>query len=98
MGIGVSIFLIAVGLILALAVNVNTDGAIDVPMIGWILVVVGIVGMLLAHLLVDVGRRRVPPRDRRPRRSLPSPSALLGQAQDEEGDPGSPFCCLKAGL
>jgi hypothetical protein len=48
MGIGVSIFLIAVGLILALAVNVDTDGAVDVPMIGWILVVVGIVGMLLS--------------------------------------------------
>lgn len=48
MGIGVSIFLIAVGLILALAVTVDTDGAIDVPMVGWILVVVGIVGMLLS--------------------------------------------------
>ena len=48
MGIGVSIFLIAVGLILALAINVNTEGAVDVPMIGWILVVVGIVGMLLS--------------------------------------------------
>ena len=36
MGIGVSIFLIAVGLILALAINVDTDGAVDVPMIGWI--------------------------------------------------------------
>jgi hypothetical protein len=48
MGIGVSIFLIAVGLILALAINVDTEGAVDVPMVGWILVVVGIVGMLLS--------------------------------------------------
>ena len=48
MGIGVSIFLIAVGLILALAVNVDTQGALDVTMIGWILVIVGIVGMLLS--------------------------------------------------
>jgi hypothetical protein len=48
MGIGVSIFLIAVGLILALAVNVDTGGALDVTMIGWILVIVGIVGMLLS--------------------------------------------------
>jgi hypothetical protein len=48
MGIGVSIFLIAVGLILALAVTVDTEGAVDVPMVGWILVVVGIVGMLLS--------------------------------------------------
>jgi hypothetical protein len=48
MGIGASIFLIAVGLILALAINVDTDGAVDVPMVGWILVIVGIVGMLLS--------------------------------------------------
>jgi hypothetical protein len=48
MGIGVSIFLIAVGLILALAINIDTEGAVDVPMVGWILVVVGIVGMLLS--------------------------------------------------
>ena len=48
MGIGVSIFLIAVGLILALAINVDTEGAVDVPMVGWILVVVGFVGMLLS--------------------------------------------------
>jgi hypothetical protein len=48
MGIGASIFLIAVGLILALAINVDTDGAIDVPMVGWILVVVGTVGILLS--------------------------------------------------
>ena len=47
MGIGVSIFLIAVGLILALAVNVTTSG-VDIDTIGWILVVVGAVGMLLS--------------------------------------------------
>jgi uncharacterized protein DUF6458 len=48
MGIGVSFFLIALGLILALAIKVDTDGAVDVPMVGWILVIVGIVGMLLS--------------------------------------------------
>lgn len=48
MGIGASIFLIAVGLILALAVNVDTNGAVDVVMIGWILTIVGILGMLLS--------------------------------------------------
>jgi hypothetical protein len=47
MGIGVSIFLIAVGLILALAVNVEASG-VDIDTIGWILVVVGAVGMLLS--------------------------------------------------
>jgi hypothetical protein len=48
MGIGVSIFLIAVGLILALAINVDTDGAVDVTMVGWILVIVGAIGALLS--------------------------------------------------
>ena len=48
MGIGVSIFLIAVGLILALAVHANTNGTIDVVTVGWILVAVGGVGILLS--------------------------------------------------
>jgi hypothetical protein len=48
MGIGVSIFLIAVGLILWLAINVDTDGRVDVNMIGVILVIVGVIGILLS--------------------------------------------------
>ena len=47
MGIGVSIFLIAVGLILDLAVNVTASG-VDIVTIGWILVIVGAVGLLLS--------------------------------------------------
>jgi Domain of unknown function (DUF6458) len=47
MGIGVSIFLIAVGAILAWAVHVNTSG-IDLNMVGVILLVVGILGLLLS--------------------------------------------------
>jgi hypothetical protein len=50
MGIGVSLFLIAVGLILWLAVNVDTDGRIDVNMIGVILVIVGALGMVLSMI------------------------------------------------
>lgn len=50
MGIGVSIFLIAVGLILGLAVNVDTGGAVDIETVGWILVVVGGIGLLLSLL------------------------------------------------
>ncbi len=47
MGVGVSIFLIAVGLILWLAVNVTTEG-IDINMVGIILVIVGAIGLLLS--------------------------------------------------
>jgi hypothetical protein len=49
MGIGVSFFLIAVGLILWLAVDVNTRG-IDLNMVGVILVVVGAAGLLLSMI------------------------------------------------
>ena len=50
MGVGVSIFLIAVGLILWLAINVNTDGRVDINMIGVILVIVGAIGLLLSMI------------------------------------------------
>jgi hypothetical protein len=55
MGIGVSLFLIAVGLILWLAVNVDTEGALDVNMVGIILVIVGLVGMLLSLIFCRAG-------------------------------------------
>ena len=47
MGIGVSLFLIAVGAVLAFAVHVETTG-FNVNTIGYILLVVGIVGGLLS--------------------------------------------------
>jgi hypothetical protein len=47
MGIGVSIFLIAVGAILAFAVNVATKG-IDLNTVGVILMLVGGIGLLLS--------------------------------------------------
>jgi hypothetical protein len=49
MGIGVSLFLIAVGAILAWAVEVTASG-IDINMVGIILMVVGGVGLLLSLL------------------------------------------------
>jgi uncharacterized protein DUF6458 len=47
MGIGVSIFLIAVGAILAFAVTAEASG-IDVSTVGWILMIVGALGLLLS--------------------------------------------------
>jgi hypothetical protein len=47
MGIGVSILLIAVGAILAFAVNVTTSG-IDLDTVGVILMIVGLLGLLLS--------------------------------------------------
>ena len=49
MGIGVSIFLVAVGAILAFAVNAPNRG-VDLNMVGVILMIVGGIGMLLSLL------------------------------------------------
>ncbi len=48
-GIGISVFLFAVGAILALAVNVDAQG-VDIDTIGVILMVVGAVGFLASML------------------------------------------------
>jgi hypothetical protein len=47
MGFGVSLILIAVGLVLALAVNADTSG-FDIQTIGWIVAAVGAVGLVLS--------------------------------------------------
>jgi hypothetical protein len=49
MGLGVSIFLIAIGAILAFAVTAEVSG-LDVNTIGWILLIVGIVGAVLSMI------------------------------------------------
>jgi Domain of unknown function (DUF6458) len=56
MGIGVGIFLITLGLILALAVKAQLGG-IDIQLVGWIIVGAGVVGLLMT-LLVWGPRRR----------------------------------------
>jgi hypothetical protein len=57
MGIGASLALMAVGAILAFATRFRVAG-IDVQMIGWILMIVGAVGMYLTFRVLR-GRRRV---------------------------------------
>jgi uncharacterized BrkB/YihY/UPF0761 family membrane protein len=56
MGIGASIFLIALGLILALAVQFDVAG-LDINVIGWILVLVGLVGLLMTAFIWGPRRR-----------------------------------------
>ena len=48
-GIGTSIFLIAVGAILAFAVNIHTSG-IDLQTVGVILMLVGVIGVILSAI------------------------------------------------
>ncbi len=52
MGIGVSVFLIAVGAILAFAVNVAVSG-VDLAAVGWILMGVGAIGLLVALIALN---------------------------------------------
>ena len=50
MGFGVGIFLMAVGAVLAFAVNVRTNGTVDVHTVGVILLVVGAAGTALSMI------------------------------------------------
>ena len=50
MGIGVSIFLIAVGAILAFAVNTTVSG-LDINVIGYILMAVGLIGLIMTAFI-----------------------------------------------
>ena len=50
MGIGVSIFLIAVGAILAFAVNYDISG-LDIAVIGYILMIVGVIGLIMTAFI-----------------------------------------------
>ena len=49
MGIGISIFLLAVGAILTFAVDVATDG-VNLDTVGVVLMVVGAIGLLMSLL------------------------------------------------
>jgi hypothetical protein len=57
-GIGTSLFLIAVGAILYFAVNADISG-LEISTIGIILMVVGILGLLISLFLLS-GSRRAP--------------------------------------
>jgi beta-lactamase regulating signal transducer with metallopeptidase domain len=56
-GIGTSLFLIAIGAILYFAVNADISG-LEISTIGLILMVVGIVGLLISLFLLSSARRR----------------------------------------
>lgn len=48
MGLGVGLFLVAVGAVLGFAVHVSTNGTVDIHTIGYILMAVGGIGILLS--------------------------------------------------
>ncbi|GAB4097984.1 DUF6458 family protein [Sinomonas halotolerans] len=58
MGIGASIFLIAVGAILAFAVTPGLIPFIDQTLIGYILIGVGVLGLIISLVMMNSGPRR----------------------------------------
>ena len=69
MGIGTSLFLIAVGAILYFAVDADVSG-LEISTIGIILMIVGVIGLLISLFMVSSARRapaeRTVVRDREP--------------------------------
>ena len=55
MGYGLGAFLLAVGLILALAVTDQLNG-VDLTMVGWILALVGLLALVLTAFTANRGR------------------------------------------
>ncbi|MCA2212829.1 DUF6458 family protein [Jidongwangia harbinensis] len=58
MGIGGSIFLLALGAILAFAVNAQISG-LDINVVGWVLMAAGLVGLILTVWYWNSRRRTV---------------------------------------
>ena len=63
MQIGTALFLIAVGAILRFAVNADTEG-FSINTAGTILMIVGVIGLILAGLLLSMRRETVVDRER----------------------------------
>ena len=57
MGIGTSIFLIAIGAILYFAVNADISG-LEISTVGLILMIVGIIGLLISLFYTSMATRR----------------------------------------
>ncbi len=66
MGIGTSIFLIALGAILYFAVNADISG-LEISTVGLILMIVGILGLIISLFLTSQATRRRPGERRSPR-------------------------------
>jgi hypothetical protein len=56
MAIGTALFLIAVGAILRFAVSDSVEG-IDLPTIGLILIIVGVIGMVISFFMMSMWNR-----------------------------------------
>ncbi|MER7460372.1 DUF6458 family protein [Micromonospora sp. NPDC126480] len=73
MGIGGSIFLIALGAIFAFAVEANL-GWLDISVVGWVLMLAGVAGLLVTLYFWNSRRRTVVTRPVREQRVVADPA------------------------
>lgn len=85
MGIGSGIALIAIGAIVAFAVNVDLGGAVDLDLIGYILMIAGAVVFLIS--LVLVLRRRSTVTQQRVSTDPASGDQIATRRSTDNGDP-----------
>ena len=93
MGIGTSIVLIALGAILAFGVVLDStigSTTVEWATIGWILMAVGVLGLIVSMVMISTARRReVVTRDRVIERDPISVAAPAPQAHADDGGPRS---------
>lgn len=81
MGIGFSIFLIAVGAILTFAVKATVAG-VDIHVVGWILMAAGALGVVLTLAVFAPRRRRTVVETRGVASAVPAPGAMTVTPQN----------------
>ena len=80
MGIGVGVFLLALGAILAFAVHVQIAG-LDLQVVGWVLMAAGAVGLALFFYLWNRRRAPVVVAQQAPARLPVAPQPLVNEGQ-----------------
>lgn len=85
MGIGVSLLLIAAGAILTFALDVTVSG-VDLDIVGWILMAVGVVGLIITIAMMSRARTTTT------QRTISDPNRGGGPVIDEQRtrDEGGP--------
>jgi hypothetical protein len=78
MGIGFSIFLLAVGAILAFAVHATVAG-VDIHVVGWILMAAGALGLIFTMIVFGPRRRILVGNE-----TVPASGPVLGSAVTPE--------------
>ena len=86
-GIGTSLMLLTLGAILAFAVNYQTSG-IDINAVGWILMLVGLIGLLFSFVALNeasfFSRRRYSEPYERVDHYVETPTRVAGTSIEEE--------------